>query len=124
MATKKKDTGSLASRLKEARTEKGISQQELGEQAEVHYTNIGRYERGDAVPSAGVLNRIAGVLEVSGDYLMNGTLNNKATDSLKDEKLLNQFRRIEQMPEDKKQLLIEFLDGFILKSTLQKQLVH
>ncbi len=124
MATKKKTTGSLASRLKEARTGKGISQQELGERAEVHYTNIGRYERGDAIPSSGVLNRIAKVLEVSADYLMNGTLDNKAADSLKDEKLLNQFRRIEQMPEDKKQLLIEFLDGFILKSTLQKQLAH
>jgi transcriptional regulator with XRE-family HTH domain len=34
----------------------------------VHYSNIGRYERGDAKPSAEVLNRIAQALYTSQDY--------------------------------------------------------
>jgi transcriptional regulator with XRE-family HTH domain len=69
-----------------------------------------------------VLNKIASALEVSPDYLMNGTLENKAKDILKDEKLLIQFKKIEQLSEDKKSLLIEFIDGFIFKNNIQQQL--
>ena len=120
---KKQSKTTLATRLKDARTNKAISQQELAKLAGVHYTNIGRYERDDAAPSADVLNKIAKALEVSPDFLMNGTLDNKATDALKDERLLIQFKKIEQLPEDKKSLLIEFLDGFIFKSSIHQQLV-
>ncbi|MBN8703773.1 MAG: helix-turn-helix transcriptional regulator [Bacteroidetes bacterium] len=120
---KKQIKATLATRLKDARTTKGVSQQDLAKLAKVHYTNIGRYERGDAAPSADVLNRIAKALEVSPDFLMNGTLDNKATDMLKDERLLIQFKKIEELPEEKKGLLIEFLDGFIFKSSIHQQLV-
>ena len=119
---KKQQKVTLANRLKEARLNKGLSQQELANRSKVHYTNVGRYERGDASPSADILNRIANALEVNPDFLMNGTLENKATDSLKDERLLIQYRKIEQLPEDKKNLLIEFLDGFIFKSSIHQQL--
>lgn len=60
---------SLADRLKTIRTDKKLSQQQLAQLANVHYTNVGRYERGDAKPSADVLNRLAYALEVSPDYL-------------------------------------------------------
>ncbi|WP_417801120.1 hypothetical protein [Tenacibaculum sp.] len=56
---------------------------------------------------------------VSPDYLINGTLEDKANVNIIDEKLLAQFKKIERMPEDKKLLLIEFLDGFIFKTTVQ-----
>lgn len=36
--------------------------------------------------------------------------------------LLIQFRKVEQMPINKKKLVIEFLDAFIFKNDLQKQL--
>ena len=32
------------------------------------------------------------------------------------------FKKIKQMPEDKKQLLIEFLDAFIFKAEIQQKL--
>jgi len=115
---------SLAERLKSTRTEKKISQQKLAEIANVHYTNVGRYERGDAKPSAEILNRLANALEVSPDYLMNGTLDDKAQSSLSDQELLSQFKRIEQMPEDRKRLVKEVLDAFILKSDLQQKLAQ
>ena len=119
---KKQAKGTLATRLKVARDNKEVSQQELAKLAGVHYTNIGCYERGDASPSADVLNKIARALEVSPDYLMNGTLDNKATELLKDERLLNQYKKIEALSDEKKNLLIEFLDGFIFKSTVKQQL--
>ena len=74
----------LAERLKKGRKAKGISQQALAELAQVHYTNVGKYERGEANPSAAVLNRIAQALELSPDFLINGTLEDKAGSSIND----------------------------------------
>ena len=115
---------SLADRLKKARTDKKLSQQQLAQNAYVHYTNVGRYERGDAMPLAEALNRLASALEVSLDFLMNGTLDDKAQSSLSDQELLSQFKRIESMPEGRKKLLKEILDAFILKTDLQQKLAH
>ncbi|WP_299465738.1 helix-turn-helix transcriptional regulator [uncultured Microscilla sp.] len=113
---------SLGERLKEARKNKKISQQALAEIAKVHYTNIGRYERGDAKPSSEVLNKLAQALDVSPDFLMNGTVQDKAHLYIKSEELLTKFKKIEQMPEDKKRLLMEFLDAFIFKVEIQQKL--
>jgi transcriptional regulator with XRE-family HTH domain len=112
----------LNDRILEARKNKAISQQDLGKAAKVHFSNVGKYERGEAIPAADILNRIAQALEVSTDYLLNGTMHNKSADAINDEELLVQFRKVEQLPKDKKQLVKEFLDAFIFKSDLQKQL--
>ena len=114
---------SLHQRLKQSRLDKKLSQQELEKLSNVHYTNIGRYERGEAKPSVEVLNRLAQALDVSPDYLLNGTLKDKADTMITDEKLLVLFKKIERLPEDRKNLLCEFLDGFIFKSGIQQQLV-
>ena len=101
---------------------KGISQQDLGKAAKVHFSNVGKYERGEAIPAADILNRMAKALDVSADYLLNGTMQDKSADAISDEELLSQFRKIEQLPSNKKKLVKEFLDAFIFKSDLQKQL--
>lgn len=113
---------SLADRLKNARKDKNLSQQELAKISDVHYSNIGRYERGNAKPSAEVLNRIAQALDTSPDYLINGTLQDKAESSINDDELLNQFRKVEKLPEDKKRLVKEFLDAFLFKNQIKQQL--
>lgn len=75
------------------------------------------------VPAAAdILNRIAKALDVTTDYLLNGTLQDKSADAISDEELLSQFRKIEKLPDDKKKLVKEFLDAFIFKADLQKQL--
>lgn len=112
----------LSDRILEARKKKGLSQQELAKLVQVHVTNMGKYERGEAMPAADLLNRIAQALEVSNDYLLNGTMQHKATNTLQDEDLLIQFRKIELLPNDKKKLVKEFLDAFIFKADIQKQL--
>lgn len=112
----------LATRLLEARKQKGLSQQQVAEIAGVHFTNVGKYERAEAVPSADVFNRIAKALEVSPDFLLNGTIQDKAKNYIQDSELLLQFEKIEKLPQAKKELVKEFLDAFILKSNLQQQL--
>ena len=80
----------------------------------MHYTNLGKYERGE------VLNRIAQVLELSPDFLINGTLEDKAEASITDEGLLQHFRKIARLPENKKAVLLEFLDSFVFKANVQQ----
>lgn len=88
----------------------------------MHYTNLGKYVRGESVPAADILNRIAKALDVTTDYLLNGTMQDKSADAITDEELLSQFRKVEQLSANKKKLVKEFLDAFIFKSDLQKQL--
>jgi len=112
----------LAQRIKDGRKNRGFSQQKLAELADVHYTNIGKYERGEATPSSSVLNRIAQALELSPDYLINGTLEDKASNTISDNDLLIQFKKVEKLPQDKKKLVKEFLDAFLFKTNIQQQL--
>ena len=121
-ANYKSASSGLATRLLEVRKQKAFSQQQLAEIAGVHFTNVGKYERAETVPSADVFNRIAKALEVSPDYLLNGTIQDKAKNNIQDTELLLQFEKVEKLNDSKKSLVKEFLDAFILKSTLQQQL--
>lgn len=46
----------------------------------------------------------------------------EAKNNIQDTELLLQFEKVEKLNDSKKSLVKEFLDAFILKSTLQQQL--
>ena len=46
----------------ESRKKKGINMKDLGKAANVHFTNVGKYKRGESVPAADILNRVAKAL--------------------------------------------------------------
>jgi len=46
----------------------------LGKAAKVLFSNVCKYELGEAIPAADILNRIGKALDVTLDYLLNGTL--------------------------------------------------
>ena len=52
----------FAQRLRELRKSKNLSQTELGQLAGLHYTHIGRFERGASRPSGDTLMRLADAL--------------------------------------------------------------
>lgn len=106
-------------RLKQARTKKGVSQNELAKRIGVHVTNISRYERGENKPTSEVLSRLANALDTSVDFLMSGSLDDLANEGISDKELLSQFKRVEQLPKDKKKLVKEFLESFLITSELQ-----
>jgi transcriptional regulator with XRE-family HTH domain len=109
-------------RLKKARQDKGLSQSELGKIVDVHYTQIGRYESKGVKPSGEVLSKIASALGVTSDFLMSGSNQEQAEATLNDRELLNQFQRVEQLPQDKKAIVKELLESFLLKCDLQKRM--
>ena len=56
------------------RKQNNLSQTELGQRAGLHYTHIGRFERGASRPGGDTLKRLADALGVSSDYLLEGSI--------------------------------------------------
>ncbi len=110
----------FAQRLRELRKQKGLSQTELGQRAEVHYTHVGRYERGVSRPGADTLKRLADALGVSGDYLLEGAVEEAARARFEDRELLRQFQEVEKLPEEDKAVVKRLLEAFLTKKQLQE----
>jgi len=62
----------LGSRILATRKARGLTQDQVARACRVTLQMIWRYEHGKAVPSSDKLNRLAGALGVSVDFLLNG----------------------------------------------------
>ena len=109
-------------RLKEERTKKKLSQNELANTIGVHVTNISRYERGENRPTTDVLKKLADALEVTTDYLMNGSTEEMAQEAIADKELLALFKRVNTLSEDKKNIVKELIGAFVLQADLKEKL--
>ena len=114
---------SFSERLKEARTKKGLSQSNLAKKVKLHYTQIGRYENKGAPPPADILSKLADALDVTTDYLMSGSQDDMA-EGISDKELMTQFKRIAKLPKEKKAIIKELLDAFLLKNDLRENLAQ
>jgi transcriptional regulator with XRE-family HTH domain len=109
----------FAKRLRDLRRAKGLSQTELGKLAGLHYTHIGRYERGASRPSGDALKRLADVLGVTSDYLLEGAADEAAKARFEDFELLQQFREVAQLSDDDKHVIKRLLDAFLTMKHVQ-----
>jgi len=109
----------FAERLRALRKQKNLSQTELGKLADLHYTHIGRFERGASRPGSDTLKRLADALDVSSDYLLEGATDEAAKARFEDRELLRQFQEIEHLPDEDKIVIKTLLDAFLTKKHLQ-----
>lgn len=72
----------LGQNVRAQRLRKNLTQEQLGEFADIHYTFVGHIERGSKLPSLVVLDRIAQALEVPPCKLLGG-LRGETPDCLK-----------------------------------------
>lgn len=110
----------LPERLKLLRKQKNLSQQELAEQAEIHYTHIGRYERGQSKPSTDTLKRLAEALGVSSDYLLEGSTDQAAKATFDDRDLLRQFQELQTLDDEDKRIIKTLIDAFLARKKIQQ----
>lgn len=111
-------------RLTTAREAKNLTKQKLGEVVGVHHSQIGRYEKGEASPAAEVLKKMANALDVSTDYLMNGTTADLAAENINDKTLINQFNRISELSEDNKTVVSKLIDAFLFQQEMRQKLAN
>ena len=109
----------FSERLRTLRKQKNLSQTELGKLADLHYTHIGRFERGISRPSGDTLKRLADALDISSDYLLGGSAEDAAKAKFKDRELLRQFQEVEHLPEEDKTVVKKLLDAFLTRKHLQ-----
>lgn len=60
----------IGNRIRQLRIKSGLTQEQLGEKSNLHYSYIGQVERGDKVPSLKTLKKITKALNTSLDYLL------------------------------------------------------
>ena len=89
--TKKIDTTTIGGRIKSARTNKGLTQQELADQLYIPMTTLSTYENNKAELKGQVVVELASALGVTTDYILTGAENE--TDAMEQE-LLAIFRSI------------------------------
>ena len=68
------DSNTLGKRIREARTEKHYTQQQLAEMAGIGQMYLGEIERGTKMPSLKSFIRIIETLDVSADYVLRDEL--------------------------------------------------
>lgn len=64
------DTKRLGERIREIRYHLNLTQEKLGEKANLHYSYIGQVERGDKTPSFKALQKIADAFQIPIDELL------------------------------------------------------
>ena len=102
-------------RLRSLRKQRGLSQTELGELSEIHFSHISRYERGAAQPTADTLKRLSEALKVSVAHLVE-----ESDAPIEDPEIRQQLREIESLPENDRQVVKRLLGAFLFEQRVKK----
>jgi transcriptional regulator with XRE-family HTH domain len=78
---------------------------------------IGRYERGEMVPSVEVAQKIANIFNVTLDYLVD---NEGVALEIHDKAMLARFTEIEQLDLDEKKTIIHVIDSLLRDAKARK----
>lgn len=97
--------GNIISQL---RGKNGFSQSDLADKSQVSRVMIGKYERGEAIPSIDAAKKIADALGISLDYLVGET-----SQTSFDKRTLERIQELELLEENKKQTLYDLIDTYI-----------
>lgn len=109
----------IAKIISDLRKEKGWSQTDLAKESNVSREIIGKYERGEAVPSIDFAKRIADAFGVSLDYLVGEGVNASF-----DKKTLTRLQEIESLQEKDREHVLALLDAFLRDVRTKKAYAH
>ncbi len=105
----------IGERIALLRKQKGWSQAQLANHIDASREAIGKYERSEAAPSVDTAKKIADVLDVTLDYLVDDTA--LATF---DKKSVQRFQAIEELNEPDKAHLFAIVDAFLRDAKTRK----
>ncbi len=101
--------------IAQLREKKDWSQADLADRCDVSRVMIGKYERGEAVPSIDAAKRIADALDVSLDFLVG-----EGQNSAFDKKTLQRIQELQLLDEHKKSTLFDLIDTYIRDAKARK----
>ena len=105
----------FGTRLRELRTERGLTQRQLAELVGCETMLISGYERGIGLPKLDTLVALAGALELSLDFLVFGKASPGGEDrpTIHNVLLLQRFRDLEGLPREDQAVAMKLLDALI-----------
>lgn len=109
----------FAERLRRLRKQKRLSQADVANLMEVHYAQVSRYERGETKPNTQAATKLAQALEVTVDYLMNGTEDDMMKQAGLDREIIARFKQVQHLDSEEKKTVLSLLDAFIAKKRIQ-----
>ncbi|MFD0963841.1 helix-turn-helix domain-containing protein [Pseudofulvibacter geojedonensis] len=101
---------SFGAHLKKIRKGNKVTQEELANAIGKHVTQIKRYESGSSEPNVTTFYEISKALNVSIEELLSYSTNQ---DSEIDSKLKESFKKLLELPENKKFSILDLLEAFI-----------
>lgn len=107
----------LGDKITMLRKQKNFSQGDLADKIGVSRDAIGKYERGDIMPTADKAKKIADTLGVSLDFLMS---DKAKEETLTDKDMLYRMQEVQNMPDSEKEKINAIIDAFI-RDTKAKQ---
>ncbi len=105
-------TGRIIAQL---RQDQSWSQNDLAQKAEISHVLVGKYERGDAIPSLEVAKKIADAFDVSLDYLVG-----EGKNASFDKKTIKRLEELDLLEEAKKKTLFDLMDTYIRDAKARK----
>lgn len=107
----------IGNKILKLRKDKGWSQQKLAKMLGTSGPIIGRYERGEMVPSVEVAKKLADVFEITLDYLVDDT--GKVLE-IQDKAMLERFTEIEHLEPEDRQTIIRVIDSLLRDAKAKK----
>jgi transcriptional regulator with XRE-family HTH domain len=109
----------LGEKIRQIRSEKGLSQAALEKISGVNSKLLSKYENERIVPTADTLKKIAEALEVSADYLIFDNAPKSGTSKLTDLELFEKFLQVEKMTPENRNMIKNLIDAVIIKSKVE-----
>jgi transcriptional regulator with XRE-family HTH domain len=116
---KTRDSVSFGRRLKDARQRRGLSQKELAGMIELHPRQVSKYEMGTSFPTVAKLLELVRALRASPEELF-ADVTAAPEMPIRNVRLLERFRELEQMPRHDQETVVELIDAMIAKGKIRK----
>lgn len=100
------------------RKEKGLSQPDLAKTLETSVSSLGRWERGETLPDAQDLKKIAEALGVTADFLLFDNVPRDGKVDITDLELLELFESVSKLDDENRLVVKKLLKAFVLREHL------
>ncbi len=107
----------IGDKILKLRKDRKLSQQKLAKLIGTSGPIIGRYERGEMVPSVEVAGKLADVFDVTLYYLVDNT--GKVAE-IKDKVMLKRLTDVEQLDEEDKNTILKVVDSLLRDAKAKK----
>lgn len=106
---------SIGKNLKKIRTKRNLTQGQLADDAGISLNQISRIERGTAKPELETIKKLVKTLKCSSDELIFDDNDYFISDELR---IL--FSAVEELSDDKKEMIQDFIEAMIMKSDVER----